>query len=1033
MINEYFFKQSIGDAPMKSHIFLLLLVTIFLRNVVLLADATLPENHAPKAAVSANSEYSDQYLARFAVDGVIPGQGSGRADLAHAWCVNNAVAKNYGEFVLEWSTPIEVAEVVYWGRTSWFVSECWKDYQVFLDDQHEPVAKGTFAMKHGPQPIAIPKQKVKKIKLVFLNAYGGPNPGAAEIQVFSEPLTKEQRKKLSGENTPDLVAEVDTPTQEYLLRGLDKFIAIKRYEINASHVYTYHYEGFRAGGGLYLYDANTLKENPNDEGTLLVETPTGQILDADLSYDGKTIIFSWRQTQAQPYHLWTINVDGTGLTQITDGPWHNYNPCWLPDGDIAFLSSRSPQFAYCWNAPVGILYRMSLDGSRLIRLSDNYLNDFTPTVLEDGHIIYGRWEYVDRPAIPIQSLWTIRPDGTNLNVFYGNRMLSPATFMEARQIPDTSLVVCTMTGHNGPTRGAIGILDRRFGVNEQETIRNITPEIPIGKVDEGDGNHWPLQIYSCPYPLDSERFLVSARGPILVRTYHLDAQTNRPLKEAVLLPAPSNGMQHFSATPIRPRPKPVVTAGEIAAQESEVPYATLFLADVYQGLAPEVQRGEVAAIRVVREMQKTVRIEPKFRAFGFQFPVISCGATYAGKMVLGDVPVEEDGSAYFKVGVGATRLADGYGSIMQRSEAHDIPKQAPTTGPIYFIALDHEGRSIQRMRSFTHLMPGEQQSCTGCHESRQSAPPASLQRAKALTREPVVPMLPDWADAYTIAPERADFSPGFDYVRVVQPVWDRYCIDCHNPQQAPKGIDLTGGYTDYFNVSYDVLASENQGRSGSPYISWIPTYNGHEQNILEITPKHWGTFNSPLVELIRSGHPDEQGHKRVEMDDESRRKVYAWIDLNVPYYASSETSHPDAPGCRRVYPTTLDAVLNEVAARRCVECHENGNVVRRDWTRRTQNQFHYPQENANGIVPRRPWVRITEPELNPFLLAPLAESAGGTERCGRAVFADKNDPDYQRILETFTPVIESLRATPRIDMPGGLPAPNVCRLTGSVE
>jgi len=988
------------------------------------------ENHALKAKVSANSEYSEQYLARFAVDGVIPGAGGGGADLSHAWCVNNAVANNYGEFILEWTEPIEVAEINYWGRTSFFISECWKDYQVFFDDKKEPVAQGTFEMKHGGQPILIPKQRVQKIKLVFLNSHGGPNPGAAEIQVFSEVLSKEQRKKLASDNLPDPISELDTPTQKYLLDGLDKFIAIKRFEIECSHVYTYHYEGFRPGGGLYLFDVEELRKNPNAEGRLLVETPTGQILSADLSFDGKTILFTWRQTHSEPYHLWTINADGTDLRQLTDGPWHNYDPCWLPDGDIAFLSSRSPQFAYCWNAPVGILHRMSPDGSRLVRLSDNYLNDFTPTVLEDGRIIYGRWEYVDRPAIPIQSLWTIHPDGTNLNVFFGNRVLSPATFMEARQIPGTTLVVCTMTGHNGQVPGAIGILDRQFGVDAQEAIRNITPEIPIGEVDKGDGNYWPSQVYSSPYPLDSERFFVSAKGPILVRTFDLDDKGKRPLKEAVLLSAPTNGMRYFCATPVRPRYKPPVIGGRIepAVTENDVPYATLFLQDVYQGLSPEVQRGEVAAIRIVREMQKTVRIEPHLRSFGFQFPTISCGATYAGKMVLGDVPVSEDGSAFFKVGIGVTRAADGYGSQLQRNELCDIPEQAPTTGPIYFIALDHEGRGIQRMRSFTHLMPGERQSCIGCHESRLSAPILRPQLAR-VNLEPVKPVLPDWADVDTFAPDRADFSPGFDYVHIVQPIWDRYCIDCHHPHDAPKGIDLTGGYTDYFNVSYEVLASEKQGPNGSPYVSWIPTYNGQEQNILQIDPKRWGSYNSPLVDLIRSGHPDEQGVKRFDMDDDSRRKVYAWIDLNVPYYASSETSHPEALGCRRIYPPTLDTVLNEIASRRCVECHDKGNVYRRDWTNRTQNQFQYPQEHEEGTVPRRPWVRISEPELNPFLLAPLAKSAGGTEQCGRAVFADRDDPDYRKIWETFVPLLESLQQTPRIDMPGGKPAPSVCRDT----
>ena len=144
---------------------------------------------------------------------------------------------------------------------------------------------------------------------------------------------------------------------------------------------------------------------------------------------------------------------------------------------------------------------MDRDGSNVTRLSSNYLNDFTPAVLEDGRLIYSRWEYVDRPAIPIQSLWTIHPDGTGLRVFFGNRVLSPATFMEARTIPGTEQVLCLLTAHNGPCRGAIGILDPRKGVNAQEAITNITPEVFIGKVNEGDGNRIPGP-YENPFPLN---------------------------------------------------------------------------------------------------------------------------------------------------------------------------------------------------------------------------------------------------------------------------------------------------------------------------------------------------------------------------------------------------------------------------------------------------------------------------------------------------------------------------------------------------
>jgi hypothetical protein len=220
----------------------------------------------------------------------------------------------------------------------------------------------------------------------------------------------------------------------------------------------------------------------------------------------------------------------------------------------------------------------------------------------------------------------------------------------------------------------------------------------------------------------------------------------------------------------------------------------------------------------------------------------------------------------------------------------------------------------------------------------------------------------------------------------------------------PRGTDLSGGKTDFFNVSYDVLARENQGPRGSPYVNWIPTYNGQEWNILEITPKAWGSPQSKLAELVLSGHPDEQGKRRVEMDASSIHRILAWIDLNVPYYGTSETAYPERIGCRQIYPEGLDRVLSDVAARRCAACH------------------------VEGKIPRREWTRITEPELNPFLVAPLAREAGGSQRCGTAVFPNREDPDYQAILSTFAPVERLLRERPRMDMPGAKPAPDVCRI-----
>jgi hypothetical protein len=568
-------------------------------------------------------------------------------------------------------------------------------------------------------------------------------------------------------------------------------------------------------------------------------------------------------------------------------------------------------------------------------------------------LIYTRWEYVDRPAIPIQSLWTINPDGTGLAGYFGNRVLSPGTFMEARPIPGTTKVICTMTGHNGPTRGAIGVVDRTHGENAQSSIENITPDVPVPNVDQGNGNTDGTKLYSGPMPLDDTRFLVSARGPLLVRTLRGDCQSTA-------LEIPTNGMQWFSAIPVRARQRPPVVADR--EQRYSEPYAFVYLQDVYDGLVPHVQRGEVAMLRVVRDIQKSVRIDPSLRAFGFQFPVISCGATYAAKDVIGEVPIEPDGSAYFRVPAGKN---------------------------VSFMAVDAQGRAVQRMRSFTHLMAGELQGCVGCHEHRSKTPERRMTMALRQSPRDVQP--PEWG------------AGGFDYTRVVQPVLDRYCLECHNSIDAPKGLDLSGGKTDFFNVSYDTLARENQGQRGSPFVNWIPTYNGQEWNILEITPRAWGSCRSRLADVVLTGHPDEDGKPRLDMDPASVRRILAWIDLNVPYYGTSETAYPERIGCVQLYPEKLDATIAEVASRRCAACH--------------------PQ----GKIPRREWTRITEPDLNPFLLAPLARESGGSQKCGSPVFSTRNDPDYQAILATFEPITEMLKSRPRMDMPGGKPAPDVCR------
>jgi len=184
--------------------------------------------------------------------------------------------------------------------------------------------------------------------------------------------------------------------------------------------------------------------------------------------------------------------------------------------------------------------------------------------------------------------------------------------------------------------------------------------------------------------------------------------------------------------------------------------------------------------------------------------------------------------------------------------------------------------------------------------------------------------------------------------------------------------------------------SGNEGRS--PFTSWIWTINGSELSIYETTPKYWGSPASKLSEIISSGHPDTEGKPRFVMEPEDRQRVYLWIDLNVPYYPTSSSNHPDRLGCRHMLPEDLETTLAEVAGRRCAECHA-------------------PK------VPRAFYTRIENPQHNSFLLAPLAKEAGGIEACGTAVFKSTSDPDYQKLLDTFRPIQALLETSPRADMP----------------
>ena len=713
--------------------------------------------------------------------------------------------------------------------------------------------------------------------------------------------------------------------------------------------------------------------------------PDGCIYDVNVSYDARTLFFSYRRKDERHWHVWRISTDGSGLVQMTGGPHYDVGPCQLPCGDVVFVSTRRFGYTLCQPGPASNLYRMTPDGTDVHCVSMNTLSDFSPQMLPDGRVLFTRWEYIDRDLTYRQSLWAQHPDGTAYQLYFGNTTRDVGTFWQARPLPGRNdRVVATFAPHHGFPHGAIGLIDRGHGPEgpREQGFAYLTREFST----IGDQRHeWA---YRDPFPLDGRTFLCSYGdgGVGRYRIYLLDVAGNRRLLYE------DSQMGCYFPLPLRPMPVPPVIPERGAARgvahtsppESGGDRATgtFLLADVYRGLEPIVRRGRVKSLRVMEQVRKTEDLLS--RAYD-QSPVMSYG-TYYAKRSWGTVPVEEDGSAHFR---------------------------APALREIYFQALDAEGRELQRMTSGVQIMPGERVSCVGCREPRQSSPPSTGRMPLAALRPPSELQRPDWGNDGIV-----------DFPTIVQPVLDRHCVKCHSGGDPDGGYDLSGGKTRYFNVAYDNLL----GRSRS--------YRQHNMDTGEMLPAeaakgkplvhfYWllrtptavnqplwtGSHASRLPEYLDADHCGRQ----IPPDD--RRRIYLWIDANVPYYGTYAHARPDSPGRRDLFTDVETGRLSTwftrdflgVYNRRCVDCH--GKL-----------------EGTTDWDGRFAWINLSNPHLSPALTAHLSKQSGGRgiDKATRGrtppIFADTADPDYRTMLGAIETGKRLSLQAPEADMPGFLGA-----------
>lgn len=641
----------------------------------------------------------------------------------------------------------------------------------------------------------------------------------------------------------------------------------------------------------------------------------------DLNFDASKMVFSARTKEDTNYRLYQLQSDGGGLKRLTQGAYNDSDPAWLPDGGIVFCTSRSNHFLRCGGSDfrLQVLARCDADGKNIYFISTNNESDAMPYVLDDGRILYCRWEYVDKNIFRLQSLWTINPDGTNSQVFWGNQSHWPDVPICAMQIPDTGKYLFASASHHNLFRAGLGVIEPAKGLNYPDGIYNLTPQIGWAEAGEGpeDKVYNPdfamprtFAAFYTPHPVDAHRYLVSGRlsgGREIKKTaYSFEdrlglegSYANRARNEdgayfALYLADYDGNLELIYkgdrnlqfAQPVRARKAPTVKPNLTVWQgdkpkENATPLGgVLYSANIYENSG--IPFGSAKYIRVVEHCAPTyadgVRdatkewfaVMDKLRLDNAR-PFVSKDNSICKFFLSGETAMSILLDESHKRILGEAPIeADG-----------SIHIRVPPMRAVYFQVLDKNRNVLQTMRSSTHVMSGEARGCLGCHATQISTAP---QKTPAIAlRRPPSKLKNKFGDAT------------FGFERYIQPILDKHCVSCHSAaKENPLVLENKKLLPEWnFTVSYLnlVLGPQKSGKPSSKdsLTASIFAYEVYENPALEksyeesvLPPMSLLSGKSKLIATLAKGHND------VKLSDDELDALKAWIDLNTPFYGEED-------------------------------------------------------------------------------------------------------------------------------------------------
>ncbi|MBI9015925.1 MAG: hypothetical protein JEZ07_01560 [Phycisphaerae bacterium] len=687
------------------------------------------------------------------------------------------------------------------------------------------------------------------------------------------------------------------------LLDFDKLLFIKRHRPlpEPDHMCDQFYgRNAVAGGGVFVLsdpfsdnakEINLLEDVNVESGRLKgTQLNKGSFLSPELSYDGKTIFFAYVEcdgdrghithldhaenghwNRGRCYHIFSAQINSASINdieisqlhQLTDGTFNDFDPCLLPNGRLAFISERRGGYLRCGReCPSYTVFDMKPDGTDIRVLSPHENNEWQPSVTHDGMILYTRWDYVDRHGCTAHHPWIMTPDGRDSRAMHGNfstKAKRADMEMDLRAIPDSHKIIGTAAPHHGMAYGSIIMFDPRIADDDAlAPVKRVTPDVGF---PESQGGRW---VYGTPWPLNENYYLCVYDAKMRAGSIaHSDRSRNGKEYSIYLLDAFGNKeliwrdpeIACLSPMPLRARTQPPqVPARSQRLAEKPPANGTMAVINVYDSLLPWPEGTKIKALRIYQIFPCSGPSAANLLPHETGRRITEAGDSInLARRILGTVPVEADGSAYFTV---------------------------PALKEIYFQALDEDGLAVQSMRSATWVQPGESLTCYGCHEPKYRAVAQPKKMPIALSRTPSVPT-PD-----------VDGTNTFSYPRLVQPVLDRKCVSCHEKNFAKGAPPL-----DSKIVKSKALRGTEVYRSYDSLINYAFYTYGDQYRT---TPGRFGANASKLYPMLKKGHND------VKLTDAEMYRITVWLDSLSNFYGVYEKDGAQAQLRQEIAMPTLE-------------------------------------------------------------------------------------------------------------------------------